>query len=865
MNRLFFLASLALTLVANSAQDPIKALLITGGCCHDYPRQKEIIPQGLQARIQIPIEWTVVLDASNGGKIPLHESKDWAKGYDVVVHNECHAGVRDKDWVENILKPHREGTPAVAIHCAMHSYRAGFDEWFKFLGVTSHRHGAHYPYEVHNLAKDNPIMKGFGETWGTPKGELYLISKLWDTATPLAQAFSRDTKKNEVCVWTNQYGKGRVFGTTMGHHNETMAAAPWLDMVSRGFLWSMDRLDDKLVKPGPAFDLGTVADVKKPAKKQASLPKGKGPENLALAGKASASKSQGGHPPEHAIDGNPETRWCGPDGNHGHSWQVDLGKPQEVTGANILWEQPALFQYTVEGSTDGKTWVMLSDQTKHKGREPLHQLKFSHKAIQHVRVKTTKVEGSWGSFWEFEVLGTKIVDRGVLAAAAKKKADKKKAPTTTGGGASVPAGLKATLFSPNTLTPCVASMGVAVTGEVYAGVDRIGSLGKGGGKGSIIRLVDDDKDGVHDSHTVYATIDNPRGIVPIGDKVYTLHGKWGEGKKFDAMHLSVLTDADSDGVADGEPKILVSNISTHKFNESRGVDHSTNGIRMGIDGWIYIAIGDFGFVDAKGTDGTTLTMYGGGVVRVRPDGTELETYCHGLRNIYDVAIDPFLNLYTRGNTNDGGGWNMRFIHEIQTGEYGYPILFKRYTSEIIPALVDIGGGSGTGAMFFDEPGWPEEYNDVPMMCDWGRGHLFIHRVTPDGPSFTQEQEEFIKCQRIADVDCDGSGQLFLGSWGKSGFSGGTDGWVTRVVPEDWEYKAFPDLRKLSVADLAKHLAGPSSKGRLHAQQEILRRGEGASEVRKIAQDKAASRKARVAAIFTLKQLLGPQRPPRLGR
>ena len=34
-----------------------------------------------------------------------------------------------------------------------------------------------------------------------------------------------------------------------------------------------------------------------------------------------------------------------------------------------------------------------------------------------------------------------------------------------------------------------------------------------------------------------------------------------------------------------------------------------------------------------------------------------------------------------------------FIHEIQTGEYGYPRLFKRYTSEIIPALVDVGGGS----------------------------------------------------------------------------------------------------------------------------------------------------------------------------
>ena len=368
----------------------------------------------------------------------------------------------------------------------------------------------------------------------------------------------------------------------------------------------------------------------------------------------------------------------------------------------------------------------------------------------------------------------------------------------------VPEELEATLFSPNTLTPCVACIGVAPTGEVYAGVDQIGSLGKGGGKGKIIRLIDEDHDGIHDSHTVYAVIDNPRGIVPVGDKLYVLHTKWGEGTQFDGMFLSVLEDKDGDGLADGPPKHLVKEISTRKFNQARGVDHTTNGIRMGIDGWIYVAIGDFGFVDATGTDGKKLTMYGGGIIRVRPDGTELETYATGLRNIYDVAIDPFMNVFTRGNTNDGGGWNMRFIHEIQTGEYGYPRLFKRYTSEIIPALVDVGGGSGTGAMFFEEPGWPEKYNDVPMMCDWGREQLFIHRVTPDGPSFTQEQENFIKCGRITDVDCDGSGRLFIGSWSKSGFKGGTAGYVARVVPKGWKYKAFPNLQKRK-----KKLHGPS--------------------------------------------------------
>ena len=49
---------------------------------------------------------------------------------------------------------------------------------------------------------------------------------------------------------------------------------------------------------------------------------------------------------------------------------------------------------------------------------------------------------------------------------------------------------------------------------------------------------------------------------------------------------------------------------------------------MGIDAWVYVAVGDFGFVNATGTDGTKLTMYGGGIIRVRPDGTELEPFAH---------------------------------------------------------------------------------------------------------------------------------------------------------------------------------------------------------------------------------------------
>ncbi|RDC65236.1 DUF7133 domain-containing protein [Adhaeribacter pallidiroseus] len=440
----------------------------------------------------------------------------------------------------------------------------------------------------------------------------------------------------------------------------------------------------------------------------------------------------------------------------------------------------------------------------------------------------------------------------------------KKTEKTTGQKAAValegPEDLKITNFAGPDLTPSPACLAVAPTGEVYVGVDMIGSLGKDPGKGSIVRLVDSNNDGQVDQHTTFAMVDNPRGIISVGDKVYVLHTTFSkENNKATGMDLVVFTDANHDGVADGSSTPLITGISNPNFLQSRGTDHATNGIRLGIDGWIYIAVGDFGFHNATDQGGKKLTMLGGGIVRVRPDGTGMEVYSHGMRNIYDVAIDPYMNIFTRDNTNDGGGWNIRFSHQLQSGEYGYPVLFQHFTDEIIPALVDVGGGSGTGSLFMDEPTWPAKYNKVPLMADWGRSQLYIHRVTPDGPSFTQKEEEFIKLPQITDVDVDGSGRMYLAAWDGAGYSGNpAKGYVVRVVPQNWTYKAFPDLKKSSLNDLVGLIKSNSAVARLYAQQELLTRPakKATKTVWKIASDKSQPLEVRVAGMYTYAQLAG---------
>ena len=224
---------------------PIKALLVTGGCCHDYKAQKQILTEGLSARANV--EWDVVYHPSDDRsvKLELYQNANWAEGYDVVVHNECYGEVNDVAFVERIAQAHRK-TPAVMLHCSAHSYRnAKTDQWRQVLGITSSSHEKPRPLEVKNLKPKHPIMRGFPTAWTTPTDELYKVDKLWPNTVPLAQAYGEQTQRDHVLIWTNTFHGVPVFGTTLGHGNATMESEEFLDLVARGLLWTVGKLDDQ--------------------------------------------------------------------------------------------------------------------------------------------------------------------------------------------------------------------------------------------------------------------------------------------------------------------------------------------------------------------------------------------------------------------------------------------------------------------------------------------------------------------------------------------------------------------------------------------------------------------------------------------
>lgn len=229
---------------------PVKALLITGGCCHDYSKQKDLLKAGIEARAHVQVELEHSDDKSTKARFSRYEKANWAEGFDVVIHDECSADVKEMPYVDNILNAHKNGVAAVNLHCAMHCYRTGTDDWFKFVGIHSTGHGPQKPIDVTFIEKDHAVTKTLGN-WTTINEELYNNVRLFDTAKPLARGRQDTGKKVDdfVVVWTNEFGKARVFSTTLGHNNDTVGDARYLDMVTRGLLWSVDKLNDQYLKP----------------------------------------------------------------------------------------------------------------------------------------------------------------------------------------------------------------------------------------------------------------------------------------------------------------------------------------------------------------------------------------------------------------------------------------------------------------------------------------------------------------------------------------------------------------------------------------------------------------------------------------
>jgi type 1 glutamine amidotransferase len=234
---------------------PLRGLYVTGGGFHDFVRQETILPPGIAERVKIT--WTIDHSAgkSTEALIERHKNADWTKSFDVVLYNMSFSHVVDPEWIQRIARAHQEsGVGAVIVHGAVHSYRRSESKaWGELMGAFSMRHDSQRPLVVEAVAAGHPIMRGVPAKWETISEELYELVQTWPSMKPLAEAYSIESKKRHAVIWTNTHGKARVFVTSLGHNNEMVANPIYLDLVTRGVLWTAGALrEDGTAAPGYA-------------------------------------------------------------------------------------------------------------------------------------------------------------------------------------------------------------------------------------------------------------------------------------------------------------------------------------------------------------------------------------------------------------------------------------------------------------------------------------------------------------------------------------------------------------------------------------------------------------------------------------
>ena len=305
-------------------------------------------------------------------------------------------------------------------------------------------------------------------------------------------------------------------------------------------------------------------------------------------------------------------------------------------------------------------------------------------------------------------------------------------------------------------------------------------------------------------------------------------------------NILVFTDEDRDGVADVKDTL---------FTGISGLDddHGVHAFIFGPDGRFYFNFGNAGKQILTKSGDPILDPWGkeikaemepfqqGMAFRCNEDGSNLEVLGYNFRNIYELVVDSYGNIFQSDNDDDGNR-GVRINYIVEHGNYGYrdqmtgagwrearvgmhPEIPKRHwhlnDPGVIPNLLQTGSGSPAGMAFNEGNLLSDRFVNMPIHAEPGHQVVRGYATVPDGYGYQAEIRDILTSRdqwfRPSDVCIGPDGSLFVADWHDAIVGGNAmddiqRGRVLRIAPKVNRYK----IPKYDFSDLDDAVRGLKS-------------------------------------------------------